>query len=68
MGYGYPEEVIQDFIDDYQEEYNITLPFDDALRMLSLFDGLCALLEKYEGDDGRGDCLPLRMMPTYKKR
>jgi hypothetical protein len=49
MGYGYPEEVVYDFIDDYREEWDVTLPFGDALLMLSLFDGLSALLEKYHG-------------------
>ncbi len=66
MGYGYPEEVVQDFIDDYAEEYGVVLPYPEALRMLSLFDSLCGLMEKYEGDDGKGDALPLRMMPFHK--
>ena len=43
MGCGYPEKVIQYLINDYQEEYGITLPFEDALCILNLFDGLCAV-------------------------
>ncbi len=56
MGYGYPEEVVYDFIDDYREEWGVMLPFRDALLMMSLFDGLSALIEKYEGtpDDMHG--------------
>lgn len=67
MGYGYPEDAVWDFIEDYEHEYSVSVPFDDALLMLHLFDSLCVLLERYEGDDGRGDCLPLRMMPAYKR-
>jgi hypothetical protein len=51
MGYGYPEDVVQDFIEDYEEEWGVILPFGDALLMMSLFDGLTALLEKYEGSE-----------------
>lgn len=50
MGYGYPEEVVRDFIEDYEEMWGVTPPFEDALLMMSLYDGLAALLEKYEGD------------------
>jgi len=53
MGYGYPEEAVQDFIEDYEEMWGVALPFEDALLMMSLYDGLAVLFEKYagEGDD-----------------
>ena len=50
MGYGYPEKVVWDFIDDYEAEWGAVLPFGDAVLIMSLFDGLSALLEKYGGD------------------
>lgn len=55
MGYGYPEEVVYDFIEDYQEEWGVALPFQDALLMMSLFDGLSALFEKYDGTLNDGE-------------
>jgi hypothetical protein len=64
----YSEDVVQDFIEDYEDEYGVTVPQDDAFLMLSLFDSLCVLLERYEGDDGKGDCLPLRMISTLTRR
>lgn len=66
MGYGYPQEVVQDFIEDYEEEWGVILPFDDALLMLSLHDGLSALLEKYEGE--ADDDSPLAKMTASLRR
>jgi len=63
----YPKDVVQDFIDDYQDAWGVEVPVDDAFLILSLFDSLTILLEKYEGDCG-GGYLPLRMMPSFKRR
>jgi hypothetical protein len=52
MGYSYPEKVVWEFIDDYEAEWGVVLPFRDAILILSLFDGLTALLEKYDADIG----------------
>lgn len=66
MGYGYPEEVVRDFIDDYEDEWGVKLPFGDALLILSLYEGLSALLLKYEGDITAG--LPRHMTPPLRRR
>jgi hypothetical protein len=50
VGYTYPKEVVQEFIEDYWDEWDVLIPFDDALLMISLSDALSALLMKYEGE------------------
>ena len=50
MNYSYPDKVVRDFIEDYKESWNVTLPKEDAVLMMSLFDGLSALFVKYEAD------------------
>lgn len=37
---------IQDLIKDYARDFGETLPFDDAERMLVLYEELCALFER----------------------
>jgi hypothetical protein len=54
MGYGYPQEVVQDFIEDYAEEWGVLLPFEDAL------------LAKYEGE--ADDDSPLATMTSSLHR
>jgi hypothetical protein len=67
MSYAYPAEVVQDFIEDYEDEWGVALPFEDAVLMLSLHDGLSALLEKYEGE--ADDDSPLAtMIPSSRRR
>lgn len=61
MEYPYTEDAVLDFIDDYERAWGVAVPYNDAYLMLTLYDGLCLLLERYEGDH-EGDCLPLRMM------
>ena len=53
--------MVEEFIDDYEDAWGVRVPFDDAVLMLSLHDGLCILLEKYAGDDD-DDCPPWWMI------
>jgi len=50
MEYGYPEAVVREFIDDYERDWGVRVPFHDAVLLLSLYDGLCVLLGKYGSD------------------
>ena len=50
MGYIYPQEVVQEFIEECWDEWGVLLPFEDAILMLSLSDALSALLAKHEGE------------------
>jgi hypothetical protein len=62
MGYTYPKEVVQEFIEDYWDEWDALIPFEDAVLMLSLSDALSALLAKYEGE--ADDDSPLARMTS----
>jgi len=63
-GNGYPEDVVMDFVEDYEENWCVRIPFDDAVLIMSLYDGLHMLLEKYAGDDEcqATHCLAKRMI------
>jgi hypothetical protein len=67
MGYAYPKEVVQEFIEDYWEEWDVLIPFEDALLMLSLHDGLSALLEKYEGEADDDSPLAKMISSTHRR-
>ncbi len=47
----YPAKVV-DLIKDYEYDFGVKLPFEDACRMLILYDMLSELLEEYGGDTG----------------
>jgi hypothetical protein len=66
MGYAYSQEVVQEFIEDYWDEWGVLIPFEDALLMLSLSDSLFVLLEKYEGE--ADDDSPLARMTSSLHR
>lgn len=48
---------MQDFIEDYEEQWGVRLIPEDAILMMSLFDGLSVLMDRY-GEDDRDDWCP----------
>lgn len=45
---GYPtDQDVYDLISDYKRDFGPTLPFDDAHRLLILYDEICELFEKH---------------------
>jgi hypothetical protein len=66
MDTGYPEGVVQDFIEEFEAEWGVRVPRTDALLMMCLFDGLAILLEKYGADEDA--YMPFQMMPGRRGR
>jgi hypothetical protein len=50
--YKNPFHELEEVIRCYERDFGIRLSFEDADRMLTLFDELCDLFQKYEGDEG----------------
>lgn len=51
MDYTPTVQEVQDLIEDFAQDFGVTLPFEDAERMLVLHEELCLLFEKYsEGE------------------
>lgn len=49
----YPsKQEVQDLIEDYERDFGVRMPFEDARKMLVFYDGLCALFEKHGGYAG----------------
>ena len=44
------EEEVQSLINDYEQDFGVRIPFEDARQMLVLYEGLCELFERYGGD------------------
>jgi hypothetical protein len=50
--YHNPYHELEQVITCYERDFGIRLSFEDADRMLTLFDELCDLFQKYESEDG----------------
>jgi hypothetical protein len=50
MGYEPSLTEIQALACDFEEDFGVTLPLDDARRMLVLYDELCLLFEHYSDE------------------
>ena len=51
MDYTPPAQEVHDLIEDFAQDFGVTLPFEDAERMLILHAELCLIFEKYsEGE------------------
>lgn len=48
------DQDVFDLIADYKRDFGPTLPFEDAHRLLTLYDEICALFEKHLTSEGRG--------------
>ena len=66
MDIGYPEGVVQDFIEEFADEWGIIVPRHDAIAMMHLFDGLAILLDEYGADEEA--YMPFQMMPDWRGR
>jgi len=47
MEYAPSAQEVQELIEDFAQDFGVTLPFEDAERMLALHEELCLLFEKY---------------------
>jgi len=43
---------VRDLIDDFAQDFGVTLALEDAERILTLYGELCVLFEQYSNDDG----------------
>jgi hypothetical protein len=66
MDTGYPKGVVQEFIEEFKEEWGTRVPEDDAILMMCLFDSLAILLDKYGADDET--YMPAWLMPKRRER
>jgi hypothetical protein len=50
--YKNPFHELEEAIRCYERDFGIRLSFEDADRILTLFDELCDLFQKYESEEG----------------
>ncbi len=49
----YPnKDEVRSLIEDYQHDFGVKLPFEEARRMLVLYEELHEIFERYGGDEG----------------
>jgi hypothetical protein len=47
-----PAHEVHSFIEDYARDFGIAMPYEDAERVLVLYEEICSLFEQYsEGND-----------------
>lgn len=53
------DEAVYELMADFERDFGVHLPFDDASRLLILYDEICMLFEKHlpAEDQGRHDLL-----------
>ena len=50
-----PEEEVRSLINDYEEDFGVRIPFEDARRMLVLYGELAEIFEKYRSEGSRDE-------------
>ena len=54
----YPtDEEVLSLITDYQNDFGAAMPFEDARRLLVLYDEICELFERHLPEEDRGELL-----------
>jgi hypothetical protein len=51
MDYEPAVQEVNDLIADFARDFGVTLPLEDAQRILALYEELCILFEKYSKRD-----------------
>lgn len=46
------EKDLQAFVSDYERDFGVVVPPEDADRILTLYDELCFLFDKYSPEEG----------------
>jgi hypothetical protein len=50
-----PKEEVQSLINDYEEDFGVKIPFEDARRMLVLYGELSEIFEKYRSESSHNE-------------